>query len=311
MRLARALSILAILAVISAASPQDARRVKKKVVFLGDSITYSGEYIAILETQQLLGLFPQLDVLDLGLPSETVSGLSEEGHADGKFPRPDLHERLDRILEKLDIGNIIACYGMNDGIYQPLDAGRFDKFKDGITRLHDKAVKAGVKIVHLTPPVYDPLPLGNGSRYDEVLDAYSAWLLEQKRDKGWTVFDIHGPMKAALLVRRRTDPKFTFAKDGVHPSLEGHFVIANALYHVDHSAKDISFEPADTKNAKKLAGALYRLVEKRQHLERDAWLSAIGHKRPLAAGLPLDQAEKKANEVRAEIDNLISKLHAP
>jgi len=33
------------------------------------------------------------EILNLGLPSETVSGLSEPNHAGGAFPRPDLHER--------------------------------------------------------------------------------------------------------------------------------------------------------------------------------------------------------------------------
>jgi hypothetical protein len=37
-------------------------------------------------------------VIDAGPPSETVSGLSEEGHAGGQFPRPDLVERLTRVL---------------------------------------------------------------------------------------------------------------------------------------------------------------------------------------------------------------------
>ena len=36
------------------------------------------------------------DILDLGLSSETVSGLSEPGHAGGAFPRPCLKERLER-----------------------------------------------------------------------------------------------------------------------------------------------------------------------------------------------------------------------
>ena len=66
----------------------------KQILFLGNSITYSGEYLAYVETVYRLN-HPdrKLDWLNLGLPSETVSGLSEEGHAGGAFPRPDLHER--------------------------------------------------------------------------------------------------------------------------------------------------------------------------------------------------------------------------
>jgi hypothetical protein len=70
----------------------------RRVVFLGDSITYAGQYIEFLEAY-LRVKDPTLrcEFLDLGLPSETVSGLTEPGHAGGQFPRPDLHERLDRV----------------------------------------------------------------------------------------------------------------------------------------------------------------------------------------------------------------------
>src|SRR6476646_10487936 len=86
----------------------------KRVVFLGDSITYSGEYVEFIEAY-FTTHFPQrqIEFLNLGLPSETVSGLSEDGHAGGSFPRPDLHERLARVLEKTRPDTVIACYGMN------------------------------------------------------------------------------------------------------------------------------------------------------------------------------------------------------
>ncbi|MBL9126282.1 MAG: hypothetical protein JNL97_01485, partial [Verrucomicrobiales bacterium] len=72
----------------------------KRVVFLGDSITYAGEYVEFVETWiRLSAPASSVDVGDVGLPSETVSGLSEDGHAGGAFPRPDLHERLSRVLD--------------------------------------------------------------------------------------------------------------------------------------------------------------------------------------------------------------------
>ena len=73
----------------------------RRVVFLGDSITYVGQYIEYTETLlRLSDPSHRCEMLDLGLPSETISGLSEPGHAGGKFPRPDLHERLERVLEQ-------------------------------------------------------------------------------------------------------------------------------------------------------------------------------------------------------------------
>jgi lysophospholipase L1-like esterase len=145
---------------LPAAEPPSARDAvlhAKRIVVLGDSIT-SGSgwvvpFIAWLESEGWTG-----DVINMALSSETVSGLSEDGHAGGKFPRPDLHERLDRVLRVGRPDLVIACYGMNCGIYQPLDDGRFMKFKDGIQRLHDAVEKTGAKVIHLTPPVYDQRP---------------------------------------------------------------------------------------------------------------------------------------------------------
>ena len=67
----------------------------KRVVFLGDSITQAGGYVAFT-TYYLEKLHPtkDFDVRSLGLASETLSGLSEAGHAGGAFPRPCLFERL-------------------------------------------------------------------------------------------------------------------------------------------------------------------------------------------------------------------------
>ncbi len=104
----------------SAAASTNAVPDAKRIVFLGDSITYSGHYIDYVEAV-LLSQFPksEFELINIGLPSETVCGLSEPGHAGGKFPRPNLHERLDRVLMKLKPDLIMACYGMNDGIYYP------------------------------------------------------------------------------------------------------------------------------------------------------------------------------------------------
>ena len=132
----------------------------KRVVFLGDSITQAGGYVAFT-TYYLEKLYPKkdFDILGLGLASETLSGLSEDGHAGGKFPRPCLFERLGRVLEKAKPEVVFACYGMNDGIYLPLDKDRFAAFQKGVTKLIEQCQKAGVKQIYLvTPPIYDFSP---------------------------------------------------------------------------------------------------------------------------------------------------------
>ena len=68
----------------------------KRVVFLGDSITYAGAYVEVLEAAfRVEDPARAVEFINIGLPSETVSGLSEPGHAGGAFPRPTVHERLE------------------------------------------------------------------------------------------------------------------------------------------------------------------------------------------------------------------------
>ncbi len=135
--------------------------------------------------------------------------------------------------------------------------------------------------------------------YDAVLGAYSKWLLDMRAEKRWEVLDVHGAMAAALAERRKADPAFTFARDGVHPSPEGHAVIARALL----DAWGLKAKPdgtPDHPNGK----AILEKVQKKQAILKAAWLSHVGHKRPgVAPGEPLEKAEAKAAEILKQIDS--------
>ncbi|MEX2592393.1 MAG: SGNH/GDSL hydrolase family protein [Anditalea sp.] len=279
----------------------------RRIVFLGNSITYSGQYVRDIEAYFTVH-YPNrnIEFINVGLSSETVSGLSEPGHAEGKFPRPDLHERLERVLAQTKPDLVFACYGMNDGIYMPFDEGRFQKYKDGIHWMHDQVVKAGVKIVHLTPPVYDELK-GGKNGYDKVLDKYSTWLLEQRKAKKWKVVDIHGPMKKYLEEQRKMNSTFSFAADGVHPDDLGHWIMAKqVLMYLGEKEVADAGEVKATMAGNPHAEQVIKLVEEQQALMRDAWLTATGHKRPgVKAGLPLKEAEIKAATIENQIRHMV------
>lgn len=295
----------------------------RRVVFLGDSNTYSGQYVEFVESYlRLKDPGFRCEFLDLGLPSETVSGLSEPGHAGGQFPRPDLRERLDRVLEKTRPGLVVACYGTNCGMYYPFSEERFAKYQEGIRFLRSRAEAVGAKVLHLTPPVFDPVPIKANTLpdgrdeyrqpfegYDEVLGRYSEWLLSQ-RDRGWDVVDVHGPTAGDLARGRRRDPKYRLADDGVHINATGHWIIARQiLERWGVPAREL----AEATTAEQALAAyprgpeVLKLVQKRQRLLKDAWLSAAGHKRPgMARGLPLEEAERDAARIDAEIRDLLA-----
>lgn len=288
----------------------------KRIVFLGDSITYAGHYVDQFDAY-LAVRFPEreFEVIDCGLPSETVSGLSEPGHAGGKFPRPDLHERLDRVLAETKPDLIVACYGMNCGIYAPFSEERFAAYRAGIEKLRAKAAAAGAKVVHLTPPVFDSEPIKAKTdptgedparmftNYDDtVLSHYAEWLLSKQAD-GWVVIDIHRVMRSILDARRAGDPSFTFAKDGVHPSEAAHWIFSMELVgELSTADRPAAMEVMNRLRDPGFAPDFMKLIRERGRLLADAYLTAAGHQRPgMKPGLPLADAEPKAKELTTRI----------
>ena len=288
----------------TAALPPEVRR----VLFLGDSITYGGFYTACVEAY-FLTRHPdrRIEFINAGLSSETVSGLSEEGHAGGAFPRPDLHERLPRVLDAVQPDLVFACYGMNDGIYLPLAESRLAAFQQGLRRLREAVAARGARIVHATPPVYVDVK-GTSPTYNDVLARYSAWLCERRAD-GWRVIDVHGALARELTARRQREPAFTFARDGVHPGEEGHWIIAREILR-DLGAADLAPDAGiEALHAgQPRGGEILALVRTRMELRRDAWLTATGHTRPKTkAGLPLEEATRRGDEIGRQLDALLAR----
>ncbi len=291
-----------------------------RVVFLGDSITHGGQYVSDVELFSI-ARFPQqkIEFLNLGLPSETVSGLSEAGHAGGAFPRPDLDERLDRVLALTKPDLVIASYGMNDGIYFPFNKKRFARFKEGITRLHKKVIKSGAKIIHLTPSPFDSLPLKGRALpagldsypqpfegYDGVLNQYSEWLLA-RRSKGWEVVDIHGAINAYLAEHRKTNSNLTFAGDGIHINDHGNWLVAREILKYVGAPTGIrQFDDVNAFLATVTNGEeIYPLIQKRQALLKDSLLATAGHRRPgMGKGLPLAEARQQASVIGERLQTL-------
>ncbi len=303
------LAALATAGMVRAADVADLRSVQR-IVVLGDSITYGGDYVADVECW-LLRQGVAAEVLNLGLPSETASDLTAEENADHAkrhgFPRPLLSERLDRVLAATKPHVLLACFGMNDGGSLPAGEAGVQRFMAAIEKLRAAATRHGVpRVVLLTPPVQDAGPGKPVSAHDEALAQYSAALLARRAD-GWEVADIHGPMRAALDERRRTEPGFRFSGDGVHPGAEGHWLMACA------AIRGLGGEvPPGAANAAALCAdpargaAVRKLVGQRMALRRDAWLTATGHKRPgLRAGLPVEQATAQAVVLTAQIAALM------
>jgi lysophospholipase L1-like esterase len=238
----------------------------QRVVFLGDSNTFAGHYVAYLDAY-LITRFPgqKFELINLGLPSETASGLSEPDHP---YPRPDVHERLDRALAKTKPNVVVLCYGMNDGIYYPFSEERFKKYQAGMRDVIERVQKAGAEVVVVTPPPFDSGPVRDKvlpktadkfswmrpyEGYDDVLKRYSDWLLTL-RDQGITVADAHGAISRYLEEKRKTDPKYSLSGDGVHVNPTGHALIAQAILQAWNAPAVVDAAVIDAKTRKATAG---------------------------------------------------------
>jgi len=266
-----------------------------RVLFLGDSITYDGRWVVQVEgairAQRGLARIP---VVNMALPSETASGLSEAGHAGGSFPRPDVHERLARVLAGYRPTLVILCYGINDGIYQPFDEARFKAYRDGLINARAVCVKAGAKVVLLTPPPYGIDHPKDCAAYDHVMATYAAWLVEQRRFN-WQVVDVRSRLLESIAAAKKADPKFVYAKDNIHPADEGHRLFAQAAW--EGLAPLMKWNPRTPIPE----GAKLKPLTQSMTLLRNAWLTKTGHKRPgLSDGLPVEQAEARSAQLVAE-----------
>lgn len=265
---------------------------KSTILILGDSITQAGDYVIYFDAW-LVKKFPdkRFTVINAGVASETISGLSEENHAGGKFPRPDLYERLERVLAKTKPDLIISCYGINCGIYKELDEERTARFRDGNQRLREAARKYKAEIVHVTPPIFDYKGKA-GFDYDTVLSAYSAWMVKQ-REQGWNVVDLHSEMRAKVDQARASKPEFTVQKDGVHPDSAGHWMMAQSLIAFFGDTESARLKSAD----ELLDSARLAVISQRMKIYQKA---IHAETKPLRPGVPQGGTlESAATEVKA------------
>lgn len=289
----------------------------KRVLWLGDSITQAGTYVSFVE-YYLNKRFPtqNFDFIAVGLASETVSGLTEKDHP---FPRPNLFERLPRALEAVRPDVVVACYGMNDGIYHPQSGERRKAFEDGIRKLQEAVRARGATLILLTPPPFDPLPVASRQKagapdfsykapfegYDNVLAEYAAWE-KTLAAPDVLVVDLHTSLLDYITARRRTEPNFTFARDGIHPDEIGHLLIANTILDALGVQPPVTERtPGDAQLQAIRADPLWEPVHKHRETRSEGWLSYIGYTREKAVKTNVIQpTEGAATPLQVRVDNL-------
>lgn len=276
--------------------------VQGRVAFIGDSITDGGQYISFLNTYLNLYLPDSgIELINLGVSSENLSGLTEKGHP--FVPRPCGLNRIERALELLKPDWVVFAYGINDGIYQPFSEERFQAYKEGCCKAVAMAKSRGVKVAFMTPVPFDIIsaeqsgaelsPSGSGLAeegqgeyregtmyryYDSVMRAYSQWLLDEiKTVAGVDItVDMRTPMLEWAASIRRDQP-LAKTGDGVHPTQEGHMVMAGALL---KSLFGIGLGGSFRAAMEKDGFRLFNLTYQRDSLAHRYYKELVGHEHP-------------------------------
>lgn len=258
----------------------------KKVLILGNSITQAGYYVDYL-SYILEKNYPELetDIISIGLSSETVSCLTEPDHP---FPRPCLKERLERALTEIQPDVVFACYGMNDGIYHPQSHDRMQAFQSGIQDLREKVAARGAELVLISPPPFDKLPIRSQlvakdaaefgyktpfEDYDQVLGDYADYLNSLSGEK-LQLIDLHSKMNERIAEKRKEKANFTYAQDGIHPSREGHLLMAQII------GESLGVNMDNTKGLKEAdfsKDPLFLSIASKRDIRSVAWRKYVGY----------------------------------
>jgi lysophospholipase L1-like esterase len=296
-------------------APADVRELaNKRIMVLGDSITQDGRYVNMMEyLLQKQHPFLDFNIFSVGLASETASGLSEIGHP---FPRPDIRERLNRALIAVRPEVVIACYGMNDGIYQPYDATRMKAFQIGITSMVKQCQAVGARVILVTPPAFDITQFGENitkdgekftygkpyAKYDDVLAAFAKWEVKTK-PSGVEVIDLHTSMELIARNAKKSSLELYRSGDGIHPTDLGHLFMATTILEglgIKQPKEDlrVALEAIQT-------NPLYDLVSKHRATRSEGWLPYIGYTRGgMTKSTEIVPTEAKAAELQVQINRL-------
>lgn len=304
-----------------------------RILVLGDSITQNGQYVALAEAY-LWAAYPDrnLNIINAGLSSETVSGITEPVHP---YPRPNVHSRLAKALELSKPNWVIVCYGMNDGIYHPQSPKILDTYREGMQKLVDHVAAQGAKLVLLTPPSFDVQAPPVQARLAEVtkdepygyrnpFPEYDQTLVKlgeivkslQSHEHVDRVIDVHQATDAYLKRVKAADPKYAYG-DGVHPPADGHLAMAlGLLAGLGCDAQDAQdklqqltgLRPADEKGeVTEAQKQFHQRLLARFNQRSTAYRQAIGSdKSAQADAVTLQEVDAAAQSTEAELRSLIS-----
>jgi lysophospholipase L1-like esterase len=190
------------------------------VLFLGDSITAESRFFWQIFYEDLPKRYPEL-VMEGGKPGKDFKGPGVRfvnAGASGDTASGGL-ARLPKLLEQHKPTAAVVCFGMNDRIQDR------PTYADHLRALVRALKEARVSVTILTSPCVYPLRKQDLQPWVPILGEMAAEARKIAAEERVLFADCYAP------TRKRVDDNhddFTWG-DGIHPNVEGHRIIADAL----------------------------------------------------------------------------------
>lgn len=190
-----------------------------RMIMAGDSITEQQIYTRDVELY-LSACTPQLDLwmMQIGKGGEEA---------------PAFLDRMDRDLLPFKPNVMTLCYGMNDGKYIAFRGDLAEVYKTYLTAVIKKAQGAGMVPVLGSPGAVDSVhfKICAPAVYNDTLQKLGGIGRQIAQENGLVFANVHEAMMAAMAPAKGAfGPAYSLAgTDGIHPSENGHLVMAYAF----------------------------------------------------------------------------------
>lgn len=192
-----------------------------RVAFFGDSITAQDLYTTFV-ANHYMAFRPELKLTfkNAGVGGDALSnGIS----------------RIDRDLVPFKPTVITCFFGMNDAGYvapdDPKVAENLAKYKEDYAKLlgllREKCPNA--RIVLFTTSVVDSKQNNKLSKYNEVLEKFSAFVREFGKEQKLQVVELYKPMLEWVEKTQGDEHPYSIIPDSVHPNATGQFLMAELI----------------------------------------------------------------------------------
>lgn len=212
-------------------TPIDLTQEPLTIAFFGDSITHAGEYHQWVQLY-LLTRYPGHDIWTFngGYAGENTRGVLAKDYLNlDIFP-----QQPDVILINLGM-NDFDLLSYTDLQEEPSDAKREkkrDQYRSGMTKIVEDSLAYGAAVGILSPTIYDDTHknnkhFGNRPHANAELGRFAVIAREVAESFDSVFFiDLHTPMDEMTTQKQATNPKFSLARDRVHPSNGGNELMA-------------------------------------------------------------------------------------